>query len=116
MDLDDLPVSHIFKGNLWRLIALCGLLEAKKATSTLISKVDLEKIENQLQVALTHFMEDESQWGLGLTYNLLGRVWSFRKMFNFEKAKHYLDKALECFKSIDHCRGMYITLKDLHDV
>ena len=45
MDLDELPVSHIFKGNLWRLIALCGLLEAKKATSTLISKDDLERIE-----------------------------------------------------------------------
>ena len=37
-------------------------------------------------------------------------------MFNFEKAKQYLDKALECFARIDHCRGMYITLKDLHDV
>jgi len=72
----------------------------------------LKKIETKLHLAEKHFQVEDSMWGLGLTYNLLGRVYCFKKMYNFHKSKEYYEKAVFCFKSIDHHRGIFVTLKD----
>jgi hypothetical protein len=51
-------------------------------------------------------------WGLGLTYNLLGRIYSFKRLYNHSKALEYYNKAINCFKKIDHHRGIFVTNKD----
>lgn len=44
--------------------------------------------------AKTHYEKDGSEWGLGLTYHLMG--------------KSYYEKAMNCFMQIDHYRGIYM--------
>jgi hypothetical protein len=53
-----------------------------------------------------------------LTYNLLGRIYWHKEedSDSFTKAKRYYIKAVEAFTRIDHYRGIYMSLKDLHDL
>jgi len=61
----------------------------------------------------------DSQWGLGLVNNLLGRIWSYKKKTNFlifKQAEEYYEKSIINFKAVDHHRGTCVSLKDLYDV
>ena len=55
---------------------------------------------------------------MGLTYNLLGRIYSIREKDeeSFSSAKQHYKKAIESFTRADHYRGIYMSLKDLHDL
>jgi hypothetical protein len=71
--------------------------------------------------AISYFEKDECFWGLGQTYSLLGRVIMKINIIqdseqSFMKAKAYFARALVNFELIDHWRGNYITLRDLHDL
>ena len=94
-DLDQLPVSKYFLGNLWRLEALCQLYEARKK-SRLISQKELEDIIEMLYRAITQYKlskcpktQKGSLWGLGLTYNFLGRMYTYKSIENIQKAKDF---------------------------
>ena len=71
-----------------------------------------------MQARLEHALKffKKSQWGKGLTYNLMGRTYVYKSTYDFNKAQDYFYKAIECFQKIDHYRGTYVTLKDLHDL
>jgi hypothetical protein len=78
-----------------------------------ISKVTLKSIKSKLKNAIECFKESQSEWGLGLSYNLLGRLYRPK---NFSRAQECLRKAIENFGKIDHYRGIFLSLKDLHDL
>ena len=67
----ELPVSDTFSGNMYRLAALSKLYEAQRKSS-FIGNAELEAIVRMLEKAEEKFKK--SEWGLGLTYNLLGRI------------------------------------------
>ena len=79
-------------------------------------------MEKRLFQAKKFFELDNSQWGLGLTFSILGRIYSFKdhelanSKENIRKSKQYYISALDNFNQIDHYRGIYMTAKDLHDL
>jgi len=105
-----LAASKNFKGNLWRLSALFLL---KKGTMTdRLFKTFKYKIKN----AEANYTADGNFWGLGLTYNLMGRAYSSKDHYSFVKSKEYFLKAIENFNKCDHYRGLYFSSKDIHDL
>jgi len=89
--INDLPVSDNFKGNFWRLVALIQF-----------RKGDLTQIYAKLAQAKSYFEEEDSHWGLGLTYYLQARIKPTIKSCG---------KALEYFCKIDHFRGIFVVLQ-----
>ena len=52
-----------------------------------------------------------------MTYNLLGRIHhAYKHLKDVYKARGYYEKAIIEFKKCEHYRGIYVTLKDLHDL
>jgi hypothetical protein len=51
---------------------------------------------------------------------LLGRLYRLKKdntsAKNYAKAQGYFSQAFDNFNKIDHYRGVYLSLKDLHDL
>jgi len=115
-DFSKLPVSANFLGNLWRLNALCKLQEAKKKSKNTITKQELLAIKESLMQALTYFKKVDCKWGLGLTYNMLGRIHTYRNIYDIQKTRIYFSEAMKCFILITHYRGTYMTLKSIHDL
>ena len=60
-------LSANFMGNYWRFKALYELSVNKK-----LNQGSFFLIDQQLRWAEESYLQDESEWGLGLTYNLLG--------------------------------------------
>ena len=60
-------------------------------------------------------MLNENTWGLGLTYNLMGRIY-FKEAGNYEVAKEFFGKAMVNFTLCQHYRGMYMTEEAIMDV
>ena len=83
-----------------------------------LSEAAFQATEQCLQEAESNYENDQSDWGLGLTYNLLGRIYRYKQedSENFTRAKRYYVKAVEAFSRIDHYGGIYLSLKDLHDL
>jgi len=114
----DMPVSLNFQGNFWRLRALY-MLTNMRGRSKIISEMNFMKICKRLELSEKFFTQDQNSWGLGLTYNLLGRIYSFREQSsesnheNFELATAYYTKSIENFKKCGHSRGLYTTIKAL---
>ena len=74
-----------------------------------------DRIRRALQFAEANFLDDSSDWGLGLTYNLVGRIYSIRGNEdeveeNFSLAKKYYKKAVEHFTKCEHNRGIYLSM------
>jgi hypothetical protein len=93
--INSLPVSHYFLGNLWRIEALSLLYTAKKKSS-MISEGELEEIVDTLHLAVSEYKKSKcpntgkgSKWGLGLTYNLLGRMYCYKSILDIKKAKSF---------------------------
>jgi hypothetical protein len=114
-------VSHSFRGNICRIDALCKLYD-RQGKSKKIPKLELEDIVKDLAEAARHFEADSNAQGLGLTYNLMGRVYGDgpgkqHGAFGSELlARKYLKLAIDNFRQIEHYRGMSVTLKDLYDL
>jgi hypothetical protein len=73
--IENLPVSKNFIGNFMRLAALIYLKKSnEKSKSNDLNENEYERIELLLLTSKKYFEQDNSQWGLGLTYSLLGRV------------------------------------------
>ena len=52
-----------------------------------------------------------------MTYNLLGRIYhAYKYLKDVGKARGYYEKAIIEFKQCEHYKGIYVTLKDLHDL
>lgn len=66
--------------------------------------------------ALNFFSKENCRWGLGLTYSMLGRIYTYTKNKNVGKARMYFCEAINNFNQITHYRGIYMTLKDIHDL
>ena len=78
---------------------------------------------NYLDLAELYFEKDKCQWGLGLTYNLFGRLQSLCHSNDwlhknsdaiFQQSKDYLKRAIKCFSKIDHFKGIYTSARELH--
>ena len=67
----------------------------------------MEKVQARLKHAKKFFKTND--WGKGLTYNLLGRTYVSKITYDFDQAYKYYQKAIKCFKKIDHYRGTYVT-------
>ena len=59
------------------------LAEAGKRVTSM-SAADHARVEKRLQHAETAFLCDSNPWGLGLTYNLWGRIYTNKKYFNYD--------------------------------
>lgn len=57
-----------------------------------------------------------SKWGLALTYNLIGKIYSFTVMDELKKAEENFLKATKLFGEINHYRGVFQTLKEIYDL
>ena len=94
---NQLPVTNNFKGNFWRLAALFALKNQK------LTEERIKIVEKRLLQAKKYFELDNSQWGLGLTCNILGRIYSFKDdklentKENIRKSKQYYIQALDNF-------------------
>jgi len=73
--ITELPVSLNFQGNFWRLRALFMVRNLRDKKNK-ISDHNFKRIVKRLEIAEKFFVEDDSSWGLGLTYNLLARLYS----------------------------------------
>lgn len=105
-----LPVSDIFLGNIWRLKAVSLFYEQQDKMNQNSCKNQQEIIkalENAARMFKGKNKEQYCNWGLGLTFNMLGRVYSqFEgETLDLEKSLMYFFKSLECFGKIDHPRG-----------
>ena len=75
-----------------------------------------------LQFAEDYFALDGNKWGLGLTYNLLGRLYVLKQQSgqlveeNLAKSKEYYELAISNFTEVEHFRGAYMSSKDLYDL
>ena len=99
----ELPVSANFLGNFWRLGALYALR----------SDTDLFRVHEWLTLAEKHFTQ--SPWGLGLTYSMLGKLYSIsvQNQENIQTAQLYYKRSIESFMKIDHYRGVYTAVRNL---
>jgi len=107
-------------GNIKKMEAQC-LLDALKKNSVWepeVQKATLLKVKEKLEEAIKHFKKDDCNQGLGLTYNLMGRIHHSYKsiMHEVDLAREYYQKAIIEFKNCEHYRGSYVTLKDLYDL
>lgn len=84
--INTLPCTYNFLGNFWRLSAIFHLKDARKKTHSALTCAELEKTQKRLEYAIKNFEAGEDNWGLGLSYNLLGRVYSFQANYDFDKA------------------------------
>jgi len=84
--INGLPCSYNFLGNFWRLSAICYLKEARKKTHSGLTVRELEKTQKRLKHAIKNFEAGDDEWGLGLSHNLLGRVYTFKANYDFDKA------------------------------
>ena len=73
--ITELPVSLNFQANFWRLRALFMVRNLRDKKNK-ISDHNFKRIVKRLEIAEKFFVEDDSSWGLGLTYNLLARLYS----------------------------------------
>ena len=73
--ITELPVSLNFQGNFWRLRAQFMVRNLRDKKNK-ISDHNFKRIVKRLEIAEKFFVEDDSSWGLGLTYNLLARLYS----------------------------------------
>jgi len=94
---------------------LCGLFKLKN----LKTEEDLEVVQALLKRAEKYFREDRNEWGLGLTYSLMGRSCTLKELSTelsestYQTAKFYLRKAIENFAKCEHYRGIYMSYEDL---
>ena len=111
-------MSENFLGNFWRFKALYELSQNTEGSN--LSQGSFFTIEKYLKTAEEKYQEIESDWGLGLTYNLHGRIQSLKeKSFGdktFETAKDYFQKSIDAFSKIDHYRGIQTTMQDFNDL
>ena len=70
---NDLKVSHRFLGNFWRIYALYQLTVCMDTNSVM---AEFEQILSCLTEAAAHYKASNSEWGLGLTYNMCGRLYT----------------------------------------
>ena len=130
--LNELPVTNLFLGNIWRLSALCEIKnfehrrmnqeedpfhdgEQNYHEEFYLNPVDFDQISARLKFAQEYFQKDNSKWGLGLTDLLWARTYTLKKrcMDNFNTACRYYKSALDTFQDIHHYRATYMTQKNL---
>ena len=73
--LESMPVSNNFKGNFFRLRAVFFFKMSK-------NEMNMIRIIKRLERAEKFYLMDENYWGLGLTYNLIGRFYSIKENQN----------------------------------
>jgi len=69
-----------------------------------------KEIKDEIMLAIEFFKKDNSDWGIGLCYSLLGRT------SESNVARNYLNRALECFKKVEHYRGCCSALFKLAEI
>ena len=106
-DLERMEVSLNFKANICRFGALFMLQT--------ITDNNFQAVQSLLERGEKYFLELNSDWGLGLIYNLMARTYvsTDPSEMSFIESQSYLVKAIETFSRCEHHRGLYISYEDI---
>jgi hypothetical protein len=112
-----MAVSANFLGNFWRFAAIISGVNYLFKANAQGTSMSFVRVSRRLEMAEKAYMVDENSWGLGLTYNMLGELYSIKSQShhedNFIISMNYFLKSISHFEKCQHYRGCCTAAQNL---